>query len=209
MIELNGNWYDGKSSNRMAVKLIMDRYNAIRIQTIADGSLIYQQTVFQARVSNRLADTPRLLTFPEGEIFETADNATVDQMLIQTAQGRWSQWVHRLESKLAYVLAACIMVILIAAGAVTYGVPSAARIISARLPSSIYQTADRQTLTMLDRMILSPSELDLQVQDRIRPRLQQVMDDYSSLPLKLEFRKRRKTRPQCLCPSRRHGYLHR
>ena len=195
MIELSGNWYDGKSSNRMAVKLNMDRSNAVRIQTNAEGALIYQQTVFQARVSNRLADTPRLLTFPGGEVLETADNATVDQILAQTAQGHWSQWIHRLESKLVYVLAACLIVVLIAAGAVKYGVPSAARIIAAKLPSSIYQTADRQTLTMLDRMILKPSELDLQVQVRIQPRLQQVMDDYSSLPLKLELRKGGKLGP--------------
>jgi Zn-dependent protease with chaperone function len=71
----------------------------------------------------------------------------------------------------------------------------AAKYISAYLPRSFFDTADRQTLSALDRLIFKPSELDAQLQSRVRQHLQGAIDAHPAQAITLQFRKGGKLGP--------------
>ena len=107
-----------------------------------------------------MADTPRYLYFPDGEKFETQDNLSVDRIVKRFAGARWTGWLHRLESRWRFVLIALAGMLVFLWGGIKYGVPLAARGIAERLPPSILHAAGEQTLGILDRSVLSKTDLD-------------------------------------------------
>jgi Zn-dependent protease with chaperone function len=189
MIEFYGKWYDGKTSVQTAAVLRAYDSGAVRVQHAETGDSLFRDKQFNARVSDRLADTPRFLTFPDGNILETDDNSSVDRLLDKLHKPHWSRLVHKLESKLHYVLAAFVLMVLIGAGMVIYGFPAAAKIISASLPQSFFEVADQQSLEVLDRMFFKPSELDAEIQNRVRSHFNPIITSHASQNIRMIFRK--------------------
>jgi Zn-dependent protease with chaperone function len=189
MIDIAGKWYDGKTSARIEAVLRIFDDAAMEVRRADTGEMLCRQSTFAARVSDRLADTPRLLTFPGGAVFETEDNAAVDRLLAKMRSHRRSVWVHRLESRKRYVLAALLSVVLIGAGIVQWGIPAAAHAVAMILPDALYQAADRQTLTLLDRAGLSASGLPEDVRARVRRYMGPIINNHPGLGIKLVFRR--------------------
>lgn len=189
MIAVDGQWFDGKTSAHVEVVMKVYDNEAVEVVRSDTGSVVYRCKGFDAKVSDRLADLSRLLTFPGGEALETDDNAGVDRILERFRRDHWSLWVHILESKKRYVLAALLIVMMIGAVAVKYGVPAASKAVAAAMPESIYKMADRQTLTLLDKAALDDSELTEEVERRVRRHLKPIIDDHPALDLALVFRK--------------------
>ena len=65
MITVEGKWYDGKRSVQTSVVLKAFDNGAIQIKLADTGEIIVRQNKFRASISDRLADTPRFLTFSE------------------------------------------------------------------------------------------------------------------------------------------------
>lgn len=195
MVTIEGTWCNGRTSEQNAVVLHVYDNGAIQIQQADTQAIIYRHPSFNAQVSDRLADTPRYLTFPDGSILETDDNMAIDQLLKKSGKRHWSGWVHLLESKLRYFLLAFVIVLLAGTGMVTYGFPAAAKAIAAHLPEVIFESADNQTLKVLDNMFFKPSELSPDTESRVRTHLQRVLENHPSHALKLLFRKGGKLGP--------------
>lgn len=195
MIAIEGQWFDGKTSAHAAVVMKVYDNETMEVMRADSGDVVYRRKVFDAKVSDRLADTPRVLGFPDGAVLETDDNAGVDRILEQFRRDHWSLWVHILETKKRYVLAAFLVVLLIGAATVKYAVPAASKVVAAALPESIYQMADQQTLKFLDKAALSDSELPEETEKRVRERLQSAIDNHPDLDLELVFRKGGKLGP--------------
>ncbi len=190
MITAEGKWYDGKRSTQVDAVLRVLQSGAFIVERADDRALLYRQNdirQFNAEVSDRLADTPRMLTFYDGSVFETSNNNAIDQLLQQLNRSHWTRWVHLLESHKRYVLLAVVCVVLITAAAVKYGVPATARLIAAHLPRSVYETADRQVLTLLDRIVLKASGLEQETQTRLRDHLADAIAS-AGTPINLLFR---------------------
>jgi Zn-dependent protease with chaperone function len=79
--------------------------------------------------------------------------------------------------------------ILLAVCTAKFGVPAAAKLIAAHLPEVVYQKAGKQTLSILDKLILKPSELDVELERRIRGHLQSAIDDHPGQRIEVIFRK--------------------
>jgi Zn-dependent protease with chaperone function len=195
MITIEGMLCDGNTSRQKAVVLRVYDNGAIRIQQADTDETIYRHPTFNAQVSDRLADTPRFLTFPDGSILETDDNRAVDQLLKKTGKRHWSVFVHVLESRLRYVLIAFLIVLLMGTGWVKYGIPAAAKVIATHLPQALFSSADNQTLKVLDKAFFKPSALASDTESRVRTHLQRVLDNHPSYDLKLRFRKGGKLGP--------------
>jgi Zn-dependent protease with chaperone function len=198
MIVLDGDWYDGRTSARIAAVLEMDGGGRLRIRRADTGETLLEAPVWEARVSDRLENTPRTLTFGTGAVFETEANDAVDRLLARTGRRRRARWVHALETKGRHVLVSAVMVVLIGAALVRYGIPAAAQLLAAVLPGAVYETADRQTLALLDRALLAPSALPPEVRDRVRRHLRPVADDHPDLGLTLLFRRGGRLGPNAL-----------
>ena len=189
MIVLDGIWYDGKTSAQLRAVLKVLDHGTFQVEEAETGKVLRRQSGAGVHISDRIGDTPRALTFSGGAVFETEANAAVDRVLAGMRRQRRSRWVHGLESKKRHVMIAGLLVLLIGAGLVRYGIPTTARLLAAVLPHSLYENADRQTLALLDRALLKESELGPEVQQRVRQHLQLIVDEHPDLGLNIVFRK--------------------
>ena len=81
MILLQGHWFNGKTSARIAVELQVDDAGYVRVIEGENRSLVQQCAFSELKISSRLGDTPRFIYFTHGEKLETVANAQVDQLL--------------------------------------------------------------------------------------------------------------------------------
>ncbi len=189
MIAISGKWFDGRTSAQIDATLKVYGNGACHLEQAQTGDVLLKQSRFTPMVSHRLANTPRYLTFPQGGVFETGDNDSVDKILAMLHKGHWMSWVHVLESRMRYIIPSVALCILLVLCAAKFGAPAAAKLISAHLPESVYQKAGQQTLNILDRLVLKPSELDPELERRMRSHLQRAIDDHPSRRISVIFRK--------------------
>ncbi len=190
MISIHGRWYDGRTSLSKEAVLEVYESGEVRVRAVGEDVLLASRSRFDLDASARLGDTPRYLHVPEdGGKFETGDNDAVDRVLERFERSRWPGLLHRLESRWPYILAALVLMGLFLWSGIQYGVPLAAEVIAERLPPSAYELASRQTLSMLDRSLLRPSELDEFTRTRLRDHFQPVLKDHEDLDFSILFRK--------------------
>ncbi len=189
MISIKGYWYDGVTSQQIRAVIQVFDNGAVRIEQLENGKTLFATSSFNTKVSPRLASTPRYFTFTGGATFETEDNDAVDTLLNRFQRHRLFQFIHRLESYKRYIFLSTIALIVLAFFYVKYGVPAAARIIAPKLPTSIYQYADDQTLKVLDKTVLGSSQLEPSSENRIRNHFETVIANHSQFHIKILFRK--------------------
>ena len=189
MIELSGQFFDGKTSAQIpAVCRVYDN-GAVRLERQDSGeTAISLADINAVRFSPRLAETPRYLYFPGGEKFETEDNETVDRLLILRRKRTPLDFVHRLESKKRYVLIALAVMVVFVAAVVRYGIPAASRLIAFHLPDRVAEVAAEQTLSALDRMILEPTKLDQATQTRLIAHFRSIAAEHRVHSVSVTFR---------------------
>ena len=189
MISIKGNWYDGQTS--LAFPVVFNLYGdgEVRVEGLEDGQLVKSLPFREIKTSPRLADTPRYLYFPGGEKFETEDNGAVDKVQSRFRRSSVFSLIYHLESRKPYVIIALLALILFLWGGIKYGVPLLAKEIAFRLPSSALNLASEQTLEMLDRAILTPSELEPTTQNRVLEHFQPILSAHPDYPLNIVFRK--------------------
>ena len=189
MISIKGKWYDGHTSAEVPAVCSIYDSGAVTVEHAVDGRRILSLPRFTIKVSPRLADTPRYLYFPDGEKFETQDNLSVDRIVKGFTDARWTPWLHRFESHWRFALIALAVMLVFLWGGFKYGLPLAARIIADRLPPSIVHKAGEQTLGILDKSVLSESELDEAVRSRLQKHFRPVIDVHANETLTVLFRK--------------------
>jgi len=189
MISFKGKWYDGKTAGQTDVVCHVYDSGAVHVERSDDHSRIATLPRFDLDISARLADTPRYLKFPGGAKLETLDNDTVDRLVARFGRPSWLDRVHLLESRFKYVLVGIVLTLVFLWGSVQYGIPWTARIIADMLPSSILDLASQQTLTMLDRSVLSSTELDSNTRERLRSHFQPLITSHAAYDLNIIFRK--------------------
>ena len=189
MISIRGKFYDGRTSAEVPAVCFFYDNGAVTVENSMDGCRILSLSRFTIKVSPRLADTPRYLHFPDGEKFETQDNPTVDRIAKRFAGARWTDWLHQLESRWRFALIALAAMLLFVWGGIKYGVPIAASGIAHRLPPSILHAAGEHTLGILDKSVLSESDLDEAVHSRLQKHFRPVIDAHPDQGLTVLFRK--------------------
>lgn len=167
---ISGELYDGKTSAHWQAQLAVHPGGLLQLHW--DGGKA-DYALASVEVSSRLGNTPRYFTLPDGRKFETLDNNGVDALLRQHSTQElhgWQSFLHRLESRMHYVILALLVVIASSWGMVKYGLPAAAESIAYALPQNVMQSATDTTLKVLDEHYLKPSTLEAVVQQRLTAR---------------------------------------
>ena len=188
MIAIQGKWFDGQTSAQIDAVLKVYDNGAWQLVRVDNGDVLLKKSSFTPQVSPRLANTARMLTFDDGSAFETLDNQGVDKILTMLRRSHWSTWVHMFESRMRYILPAIVIMAFLAFAVARYGVPAAAKVITAHLPQAVFDKAGEQTLSFLDRMIFEPTALDDEVVERVRRHFQPAIDAHPQLNLQVMFR---------------------
>lgn len=165
MIEFDADYYDGRTSTRTAVRVRASIYGL----HLTGKELDVEIPLRDASVDPPVGGTRRIIHLPGGAQLQTSDDAAVAALFphANPVEG----WVHRLERKWAYALAALIIAAGVAWWGVEYGLPAAAQLVAATIPRDVEIALGDQTLAALDRGFCGPSALDAATQARLRKNL--------------------------------------
>lgn len=181
---LRGFFYDGHSSARQAGELYLDNEGNLRIDGVAWQGCLVTEVMVPSRVGN----TPLMLRFPDGALFETRDHHGVEQLrrISSPAGGRFS--IHHLESKLRYALAA-VLVLFAAGGAfLLWGLPALSNAVAQRMPMEFSVRLAGEVLEKMDAWYLDRSALPKDRRAELAQLFQAALPDDPAYPFKLHFR---------------------
>ena len=190
---LTGYWFEPNSSTRHEASLVFlgDRYE-LRI----NGESVRQGVGAEFAVSDRLGNMPRRLSWADDAVFETADNAAIDQWLSDNDHaGSGGQLIHQFERSWKWAAVGSVLTVVIGFSAFRWGLPALSSKIADNLPVAVHEAISQQTMATLDRFILQESETDEVAQAEITARF---MDMVGKLPpnefsFKLHFRQMKDT----------------
>jgi Zn-dependent protease with chaperone function len=154
VIEFDAIFYDGKTSARNAVRV----RGFPRSLCIVGAGFELEVPLAAVRVEPPIAGTRRLLRLPGGAQLQTDDDDALRALFPRS--NPLETWVHGLEGRWAYALAA----VAVAAGftwwCVVYGLPLAAELASAHVPTSIEAKLGDQALKSIDQTLCGPTAID-------------------------------------------------
>jgi Zn-dependent protease with chaperone function len=176
-------------ARRESAELTVDASGVARIISQREGRELARASATELDVSSRLGHTPRFVRLPCGGALETGDNDAVDELLRQWQPSSRRGWVHKLESHLPFVLVTAVLVLVFGWASVFHGLPAAAERMAHALPAETLNTISRETLTLIDKLHLSPTELSAEKQAELQASFAPVLAAYPQLPLKVVFRK--------------------
>lgn len=190
MTRIRGHLYGASRSQRQAAEL--ERVGgAVRV-LVQGRERVAPIAAERLDISSRIGDTPRFIHFPTGVKFETPDNAGVDRLLSEA--GLRHGLLHRLESKLRYVLLGILASALLVWGTLRYGIPALAEVAAFSLPASVNAQVGRGALQILDHQLLAPSHLAPQTRQRLRRRFRRFAEGVpTGVPVHVVFRDAQKS----------------
>lgn len=183
---LKADFYDGNTSARQEVEIQFGPPGQLRISGLERELMV---PLSQLKISPRIGNTPRSIYLPNGAKCETLDNDAIDSVLARYGQSTWQRFLHKLETRLVYVVLALVITVISVWGLVQYGVPALAERAARSVPTSVDEVLGREALSVLDQSIFSPSELDAERQRELRTLLAGITQRIEDTHLyRLEFR---------------------
>jgi Zn-dependent protease with chaperone function len=153
-------YFDGRTAARHRVEVVVDAGSVL----VRGGEVLHAYEVEQVRIESRVGNLPLRIVLPDGVVLVAAADDVAGVLPIPQAAGL----AHRLESRIAVVLASLAGIAV--AGWFGYhdGVPWLARKVAERIPPSLEAQIAYDGLKYLDRIAFRPSRLDAERQARLR-----------------------------------------
>ncbi len=178
-------YFDGKTSRCHHVTLSADRRNACLA-----GDVCGTWPLAALRVSERVSNGVRRVTFPDGAYLETRDLAALASLL--GATGFRDGAVVRMQQSWRGPILALLLTVAVLAAGYQYAIPAAARMIAFTLPAGVTLQIGQGTLALLDRHFLSASMLSPARRNRIVSRFEAIAARLPDVPAHaIVFRKSR------------------
>jgi len=188
MMQVRGDWFDGKTSAHQQVVVDIDDTGMVIIHNVS-GQLLAQVNFNVIEVTSRVGSTPRYWYFPQGEKLETQDHLVTDQLLQKFRPSVFHTLAHKLESHLQFVILTLVIVMGMTWWTMVYGLPMASRSIADALPQSVMDRASLETLAILDKMHFHPTQLDKQTQERVLAHFAPAIAENKDLNISVQFRR--------------------
>ncbi len=152
-MELTARYFDGKTASAQDVNI-----------TLEAGAWVLHGATFEVRwpladvqISERLGNTPRLLSYAAGGQCEVTDLAALEALLVRLE--RQPTLTDTMQHSLAWAVFAAFLIILVFLAAYRYVLPWGAQVLAERVPGEVLQQMGDSTLETLDRFVLHPSKL--------------------------------------------------
>ena len=178
-------YFDGKTSRRMAVTLTVKDELAV-----ITGDADRECPLADLRVSERLGNASRKVTFPDGAYLEILDTRSFNALLRQT--GHQESFVIRMQQSWRATIFALVATVAILAAGYLYGLPALSKVAANALPENVEHTIGREALAFLDTRILAPTQLSADRQAAIVQRFKALAPPHQGVPeFDIVFRKSR------------------
>ncbi|WFE91790.1 M48 family metallopeptidase [Roseibium porphyridii] len=141
------------------------------------------------RVSDKLHGLSRKVYFAGGAVFETEDDAGIDELFGH--KGGFVDQLNRFEGSLKWAAASFILCLVVVFGAYRWGLPLAAYAAAHVTPTVYSDILDYGTLQSLDRSVFSASELPDSERQKFQTVFEELLQTAELEPdsMDLEFRK--------------------
>jgi peptidase M48-like protein len=182
VIEFDAVYYDGRTSARKPVRV----GGYARVIHIVGEGLRLEVPLARVRVDSPVGGTRRSLHLPEGAQLQTDDHVAVEALFPRSHA--LERWVHVLERRWPYALAAMALTAAFAWWAVVDGLPRAAKVAAGFVPPAVEEKLGEETLGFIENRLCKPSALPAARQETLQRRfatLTKGLDDgyaYRLLP---------------------------
>ncbi len=172
MIKVEAYYYDGKSSQRLAVTVNFH----LSGQVIIEGeSIRHESHMEDIDIAPRLGNTPRSLFLKNGIKLETTDNDAMDKVEHYFSQNIYHAVLHKLEKNYHYVTVSVLLTICFIWITIEFGLPYTAKKVAENMPMKIERQIGQQGLEALDDWLLSDSQISQQQQQHLINRFQTLL----------------------------------
>ena len=185
---ISGYWFEASSSTRHAARI---KVHESRYTLSVDDEVTLQGDIHDLDVSDRMGSMARRLSWPDGAVFETTDNDSVDEFLRHTNhRGARTLVLHHFERSWRWVVVGIVVAIGVGFASIRWGLPAASEHIADALPVSAHETVSAGTMATLDKFVLTPTNLVEEKQAEIRARFDKLASAVPSndFTLTLHFR---------------------
>ncbi|WP_426123666.1 M48 family metallopeptidase [Pararhizobium sp. PWRC1-1] len=152
-----GDWHPRDSSRSVPAQLI-GKNGHIAAQT-DEGEELASALFPALDISPRVGSIPRRIEFPDGSLFETADNGAIDALQLANGRKRVGL-IHGLERFHPRLLIFVVAVFLLSGLVYRYALPVLVEVAVAVTPPVVPHLMSISTLETLDRTVLSETKLD-------------------------------------------------
>ncbi len=183
MIEFDATYFDGRTSARRQVRV---RGDAGRLR-VAGSDVELDIAITDVRCTPPVGGGRYTLHLSSGAQLQTDDAAAVAALFPETL--RAEGWLRGMEGRWTHALGAVVIVAIISALAIVFGVPFAAKQAAMHVPPAIELEVEGQTLAAIDRYCAA-SVLSSARQEAIRARFRILAGGLpeTAAPYRLEFR---------------------
>jgi len=153
---VDGRFFFPHSARFVEARATLKDGRTLRIADIY-GAVLAEAPLRQVKISSRLANIARRMTFADGGMFETYDNDGVDDLLVEARRN--VGWVDRLERSWRVVALSVLLAAGVGAAFFIWGIPAIAYELALHTPPDIAKVMSDQTLKAIDHTYLKPTKL--------------------------------------------------
>lgn len=139
-------------------------------------------------ISQRLANVPRYLCFPDGSMFTSLQNEQLDNALRSSGILPRSTWIDYFESGWRWTLLALIVIPVFLVLLFTIGMPLVAGHIATLVPETVKQELDAGAIEFLDELVFKPSSLTTERMKALEERFSRASRFYPNQNKQVLFR---------------------
>lgn len=179
-------YFDGRTSAARAVEVELYADGRLRVRGEA---LLQDATVADVRISERIGNTARRITFADGSMCETTHNDLVDQWLGRLGAHSREHRVFRLERRWRVAALALAVTVVGTWAFIRFLVPAAADHAARLMPRAVDFAIGEGGLKAMDAVFFEPSQLTTQRQERLQELFAAMRRDLNAPDLRLELRR--------------------
>ncbi len=188
---IEGDYLDGITSKRTKARLeVFDSHQTVRIHVADFTSEHHEKIELEYRdlkIESRLGNSPREISFGQGQLFITANNDAIDNLIRHHSTSNPHSFLHKLETNSPLIFFAVIVTMTVIWAVTVHGVPKSAEFIAFKLPAFATEKLG-DSLTILDKTLFDPSELEASRRQQIRELVAPYLAQHKEFKPKLEFR---------------------
>ena len=185
MKTISADYFDGQSS---ASRQAAIRLEGSQVFVALEGNEL-SYPLGQVRLTDAVGSIPRSLKFPDGSVCLLHDNSHAAFFEQQPGGFGLAGRMHRMEIRPAAVFASLVCCILLVTGFIQIGIPWLAKRAAFAMPPLLEQRLDRESLELLDRLLVRPSTLPSGRRQELDTLFRQVNSSFPpGFSYRLEFR---------------------
>lgn len=179
---IEGKWFEQGSAAFSDAALILNG-DLYQLKTLS--GITKQGSLSEIKVSDRLGNVQRKLSFQDGSVFSTSDNDGVDKIFISVK--KTNRFIHKLETNLSFVFIALLVTLVLSFSFFKWGIPTISYGLAEALPQKTNDIIGAHTFSFLDKYVFEESSLEEDRKNQIRKHFKQKLEPSYQSSEKINF----------------------